>query len=454
MNRRNLSIVIATVVAATALVGALLSRGLRPRFDSHQDRSETISNAPNRADSGVHRSPFAESDSTAKAPESRHSRHPADDLSKVVKGIDKSRFYGIVTDMSGRPLADARVRAGWITAGPDPHTSTTKFLDDLKTRTDAAGRYAITVVAGHWCLLVEKGESGVLFYGAGLDEGHPIPIDAGQEKEVNLTIGAGKMVRGRVRDTRGEPQKGMTLFLMLHVGWWPNSAVTTDDNGEFRIEGLPPEISYVSFSSFLQGPGLDSKTSSGPWDRYFDIVRRDPWEAPPVFDGIAIENRGSPFAGAGVVYRDNIPVTHMTAIRLEPGENFLGYGVLKKDAAYSFEIFDDLGYERIPLTPDGPILRGVVTRAVKSAPPISGQIPLDPGESGYVYLFPTPTEEWIGIRQSPLGPDGSFKLENVPDRDDMILMCWIGVDYIKLAPDGYHIPVKPGAALGVMQRYP
>lgn len=451
MNRRTLLIALAAVLA---LVGAFLSRSLRIESDSHEDRIESVSSAPDGSNSEVDRSRLAQPDSNASAPESRRAHHPADDLSKVASGVAKSRFFGIVTDTTGRPLAGAVVRAGWITAGPDPHVTTTKFLDELRSRADAEGRYEITVVAGHWCLLVEKGEAGVLYYGAGLDDGLPIPIDAGEEREANLTAGVGKMVRGRVRDTRGEPQKGMTLFLMVHVGWWPNTAVTTDDNGEFRIEGLPAEISYVSFSSFLQGPGLDPKTSSGPWDRYFDIVRRDPWIAPATFEGIRIENRGSPFAGDGVVYRDDIPVTRMTAIRLSPGENFLGYGVLKKDANYSFEACDELGYERVPLTPDGTILRGVVTRAVKSAPPISGQIPLHPGESGFVYLFPNPTVEWIGIRQTPLGADGSFRLENVPDRDDMILLCWIGDDYIKLAPDGYHIPVKPGAALGVMQRYP
>ncbi len=152
---------------------------------------------------------------------------------------DAGAISGVVTDAAThRPIAGARVMMGKIPGPPGPLSSCV---------TDAKGRFVfVRVPAGTYRPYAEK--SGFADGGFGRD----IPLAAGQWfSAANIEIIKLGVVTGIVTDERNEPVVGAyvrVLMPFLLAGARQIAAgpvATTDDQGAYRIVGLPQGKYYV-----------------------------------------------------------------------------------------------------------------------------------------------------------------------------------------------------------------
>src|SRR5262249_7946678 len=100
----------------------------------------------------------------------------ADDKRRVVKGIVRG------ADM--KPVADIVVRCGYM-----------PYVDAIEVRTDAQGKFQMTV----------PDEAGLLAVLPRELEPYVPEIARGGDRDIDITLQRGHMVRGRVRDEDGKP---------------------------------------------------------------------------------------------------------------------------------------------------------------------------------------------------------------------------------------------------------
>src|SRR5262245_8820097 len=127
------------------------------------------------------------------------------------------------------------------------------------TSTDAEGRYEIKeLAAGRYNLTATKGGFVQSNYGqrrAG-EPGTPIDLSDGQTADkVNFVLSRGSVISGKIVDDGGEPVSGTQVAAVryqfmagarrLVPGGGEGSTDRTDDQGSFRLFGLPPGDYYV-----------------------------------------------------------------------------------------------------------------------------------------------------------------------------------------------------------------
>jgi hypothetical protein len=128
------------------------------------------------------------------------------------------------------------------------------------TNTDAEGRYEIRdLPAGRFSVTAQKGGFVMGQFGQRRpnEPGTPIDLGEGQTAEkVNFVLSRGSVIAGRVVDDGGEGVSGTQVAAMryqfvggsrrLVPGGGEGSTDRTDDQGNFRLFGLPPGDYYVS----------------------------------------------------------------------------------------------------------------------------------------------------------------------------------------------------------------
>ncbi len=133
---------------------------------------------------------------------------------------------GIVRGPDAKPLAGVMVR--W---------SYHPFGGDIQTRTDAAGRFRLTV----------PDEAGMLAV-LPRDFTPEFPrVAAGGDKEVEVTLHTGHTARGRVLDDSGKPIQDVLVLAVIPsptpgIGnpfWLTEAEVRTDAEGRFKLKGIP-----------------------------------------------------------------------------------------------------------------------------------------------------------------------------------------------------------------------
>jgi protocatechuate 3,4-dioxygenase beta subunit len=153
------------------------------------------------------------------------------------------RLEGTVRDAAGKPIEKALVMA-WPVSGD-------RFERTATTRTDASGRFALT--------LPRRGDYYVRVETAGLAP-HTIDRLSLPAAPLTVTLRKGAVLEGVVRDARGRPvagarveaRTGGRLGAMLAEPEAGRVRVTTDAGGAFKLEGLAVAACTVTASA----PGL------------------------------------------------------------------------------------------------------------------------------------------------------------------------------------------------------
>lgn len=163
--------------------------------------------------------------------------------------VMKGRVTSAVT---GGPLRRAQVRAMSMDARGGGVTST-DAEGNFEIKELPAGRYTITATKGGFV----PGQFGQRRAG---DPGTPIELVDGQTADkVNFVLSRGGVISGRILDDGGEPVAGTQVSAMrfqfvagtrrLVPGGGEGSNDRTDDQGGFRLYGLPPGDYFVSASN-------------------------------------------------------------------------------------------------------------------------------------------------------------------------------------------------------------
>jgi protocatechuate 3,4-dioxygenase beta subunit len=163
----------------------------------------------------------------------------------------------IVAADNGSPIRRAQVRV----ASPDARESRV-------ATTDAQGRFEIRELpAGRYSITASKGGFVSLQYGQRRpsESGTPIELGEGQLLDkLSIALPRGSVLGGRITDEFGEPvaNANVTAWRYAYTAGarrlapapGANSRDSTDDQGQFRLFGLPPGEYYVSATLRSGGP--------------------------------------------------------------------------------------------------------------------------------------------------------------------------------------------------------
>lgn len=161
-------------------------------------------------------------------------------------GVLKGQVMAAAT---GTPVRRAQVRAMSM-EGRGGGVTSTDAEGRFEIKELPAGRYNITATKGGYV----TGQFGQRRAG---EPGTPIDLGEGQTAEkVNLTLSRGSVISGRVVDDGGEPVSGTMVSAVryqfvagarrLVSGGGEGGSDRTDDQGGFRLYGLPPGDYFVS----------------------------------------------------------------------------------------------------------------------------------------------------------------------------------------------------------------
>jgi hypothetical protein len=193
---------------------------------------------------------------------------------KPPKGTAVIRGY-VLAAGSGAPIRRAQVRAMAMNVGGGGVTST-----------DAEGRYEIRdLPSGRYTITASK--SGFVMGQFGQrrpgDPGTPIEIVDGMAADkVNFQLARGAVIAGRILDDTGDPMAGVQVSAMRY-GFTGGSRRLipaggeggndrTDDQGGFRLYGLPPGDYYVSATyrgMMMLGVDVNSTQTDGFAPTYY-----------------------------------------------------------------------------------------------------------------------------------------------------------------------------------------
>ena len=182
----------------------------------------------------------------------------------------------VIASGTGTPVRRAQVRAMSMEGRGGGVTST-----------DNEGRWEIKdLPAGRYTISAMKGGFAQASYGQRRpgEPGTPIDLSEGQTAErVNFILSRGAVIAGRVVDDGGEPVSGTNVSAMRYAfvsgtrrlvpGGSEGGQDRSDDQGYFRLYGLPPGDYYVSASAtnnnnFMM-PGVNNTEVEGFAPTYF-----------------------------------------------------------------------------------------------------------------------------------------------------------------------------------------
>lgn len=179
----------------------------------------------------------------------------------------------IVAADTGAPIRRAQVRI-----------SSAGARESRVAATDAQGRFEVKELpAGRYTINASKGGFVTLQYGQRRpsESGTPIELGDGQSLDkLTIALPRGSVLGGRITDEFGEPVANASVIAMrysyaaggrrLTAAPGSNSRDTTDDQGHYRLFGLPPGEYFVS-ATLRSGPEAADPTGevSGYAATYF-----------------------------------------------------------------------------------------------------------------------------------------------------------------------------------------
>jgi protocatechuate 3,4-dioxygenase beta subunit len=164
----------------------------------------------------------------------------------------------IVAADNGSPIRRAQVRV----SSPDARESRI-------ATTDQQGRFEIKELpAGRYTITASKGGFVTLQYGQRRPSESGTPLELGDAQmldKIAIALPRGSVLGGRITDEFGEPvaNASVSAWRYAYVGGTrrmvaagQNSRDTTDDQGQFRLFGLPPGDYFVSATLRSGGPDV------------------------------------------------------------------------------------------------------------------------------------------------------------------------------------------------------
>jgi len=363
----------------------------------------------------------------------------------------------IVAADTGAPIRRAQVRI-----------NSPEAREGRVATTDQQGRFEIKELpAGRYTMTASKGGFVSLQYGQRRpsESGTPIELGDGQTIEkIGIALPRGSVLGGRITDEFGEPvaNASVTAFRYGYVGGarrmtpaGQNSRDTTDDQGQFRLFGLPPGDYYVSATLRTGGPEVTDPMGelSGYTSTYYPGTTNVA-EAARVTLAVSQENTGISFGliatklvrvSGQVLMSDGAPATN-GMVMLVPANANGRPGVAMQQGGAGNRV-DQTGTFRLPNVAPGryqlqaraggrefeiakmDLMVGAedvegLTLVTAAGATISGNVVTDTGEP---FDF-KPTQLQIGARPgspdtaigagqgaSRVGDDWSFSLRNVTD---------------------------------------
>lgn len=181
----------------------------------------------------------------------------------------------VIAAGSGTPVRRAQVRAMSM-EGRGGGVTSTDNNGNFEIKDLPAGRYNVTASKGGFA----QGQFGQRRPG---EPGTPIELADGQTaQKVNFTLSRGGVIAGKVVDDGGEPVAGTQVSAMrfqfmagtrrLVPGGSEGSTDRTDDQGSFRLYGLPPGEYFVSANNrnnMMVMPGLNNTEPDGFAPTYY-----------------------------------------------------------------------------------------------------------------------------------------------------------------------------------------
>jgi protocatechuate 3,4-dioxygenase beta subunit len=204
----------------------------------------------------------------------------------------------IIAADNGAPIRRAQVRI-----------NSPEAREGRVATTDQQGRFEIKELpAGRYTMTASKGGFVSLQYGQRRpsESGTPIELGDGQTMEkIVIALPRGSVLGGRITDEFGEPVANaiVTAFRYAYAGGarrmtpaGQNARDTTDDQGSFRLFGLPPGDYYVSAT--LRGAGPEVTDPMGEPSGYASTYypgTANVAEAGRIALGVSQENTGVSF---------------------------------------------------------------------------------------------------------------------------------------------------------------
>jgi Carboxypeptidase regulatory-like domain len=157
----------------------------------------------------------------------------------------KGELAGVVVDLNGRPVANAKV---WLETRPPANIAS--------TTTSVDGRFHLGPIPAVFrrTLLVDAP-------GFGREHRDNVSVFPGAVHELRVSVAPGRTVEGRVLQADGRPAAGVAVTCgicrivtgrYLYQDFGPEVPLTTDAQGRFRVENVPP----CRFTVAVVAPGM------------------------------------------------------------------------------------------------------------------------------------------------------------------------------------------------------
>ncbi len=181
---------------------------------------------------------------------------PTDGEVRLVLGTtDPAEIFGRVLHPDGSPVPDATIWLKTQSSRP-PH-----FLSEHEVAGDAEGRYEIKNVGGDTIWSLSATAPGHVLRHK-IHERRQLP--RGGRLELDILLPRGCVLDGQVVDVEDQPLVGATVRAIPNMtgGWgqWDMAKGTTDAQGRFRLEGVPPSKGQLS----ILMPGFQRTGPKGP----------------------------------------------------------------------------------------------------------------------------------------------------------------------------------------------
>jgi protocatechuate 3,4-dioxygenase beta subunit len=288
---------------------------------------------------------------------------------------------GVVTDSQGKPVADAAI-----------HNQGSSSNEARKTKTDAQGKFLLDDVysdgIGHQLVVKARGfaPERVEFK----------PGTAASPAAVEVQLKPGHRIKGRVVNSKGRPIPGVNVYYAhgnSHPGMEFGGSATTDDQGRFQFDSLPPDAPFA-FNADGYSEIAEMKLPLDG-DQVIDVqMKAQGFIKGCVVD--AVTSKPIPRFNVRITFSEDRkpddPVVGLSSRRISPGEDFVS-------AQGRFRLGDLLDGMPLQVTVLAPGYRRQVQRRVVAQPE-------DEGEETLIKMTPEDPAKLTTIRGKVLNHKG------------------------------------------------